>query len=290
MSELLWLDKYRPQNFESIISQKKTVKIIEGAVKDNKIPHFIFYGPPGTGKTSMVHIIIKELFKDILNENLSDRILELNSSDDRGISTVRMKIKEFAKKTIHIDKSKTKLKIIILDEADSLTKDSQFALRRIIEDYSLTTRFCLICNYINKIIDPLISRCALVEFNKLKTDDCLNLLLKICENEKLNIEEEDIKKIILTNNNDLRKCINTLQNCFHNIESLDQEIINENKLIDFVINQTIIEKDINNFYKNIENLIFNSIQIDMIIKRFQYFILNSSYTNEKKKKMYFIFV
>ena len=147
--QLPLIEKYRPSKLEDIKNQDDIKNIFIDMVKNRNLPHMIFYGGAGTGKTSTAIAICKQLYKDNYNEN----VLELNASDERGIRVVREKIKTFSQKAVDND-----FKIIILDEADAMTSDSQFALRRIIEKYSINTRFFLICNYINKIIPPLLSR------------------------------------------------------------------------------------------------------------------------------------
>jgi len=140
-------EKYRPRSLNEIVGNETVIRCLKSF---KCIPNMLFYGPPGTGKTTA----IKALIKDFPPRN----ILELNASDDRGIETVRILIKEFSS-TI----SDT-MKIVVLDEADSMTKDAQAALRRIMEDYK-STRFCLICNYPRKIIEPIKSRCCKFRFN-----------------------------------------------------------------------------------------------------------------------------
>jgi DNA polymerase III delta prime subunit len=159
----------------------------------------IFYGGAGTGKTSTAIAICKYLFKS----TYSDNVLELNASDERGIKVVREKIKTFSQKVANND-----FKIIILDEADAMTSDSQFALRRIIEKYSMNTRFFLICNYINKIIPPLLSRCAVFRFKTMNYTDIESILLNIMKKENIIIDTNNIIKIV---KEDLRKSINNLQ-------------------------------------------------------------------------------
>lgn len=175
----------------------------------------LFYGPPGTGKTSTILALAKELFGPYI---IKDRVLELNASDDRGISIVREKVKKFARIAVSQSASLNKgnypcppYKIVILDEADSMTSDAQSALRRTMELYSKTTRFCLICNYVTRIIDPIASRCAKFRFKPLDESNALSRLQYIAENESLNYEPEVLETLLKISNGDLRKAITFLQ-------------------------------------------------------------------------------
>jgi len=197
--QLPLIEKYRPSKLEDIKNQDDIKNIFIDMVKNRNIPHMIFYGSAGTGKTSTAIAICKQLFKD----TYSDNVLELNASDERGIRVVREKIKTFSQKATDDD-----FKIIILDEADAMTTDSQFALRRIIEKYSINTRFMLICNYINKIIPPLLSRCAVFRFKTMNYTDIKDILTTIMSKENITIEDKNLNKIV---KDDLRKSINNLQ-------------------------------------------------------------------------------
>ena len=144
-------------------------------------------------------------------------ILELNGSDDRGINVVRDQIKDFSSTTSKISNIFNKedmmgnIKLVILDEADSMTYDAQFALRRVIELYTETTRFCLICNYLTKIIPALQSRCMLFRFSPIKFTDHFNKITDIIKQENIFIDEEAINQIILLAEGDMRKSLNVLQ-------------------------------------------------------------------------------
>ena len=158
------------------------------------------------------------LAKDLFGADFyRQRVLELNASDERGIQVVREKVKKFAQRKIarHPDgRNVPQLQFVILDEADSMTHDAQAALRRIIEAYSETTRFCIICNYISKIIDPLASRCVKFRFAPIAKDAQKERLLSICTAEKVNLQSETvIDKLIDLTEGDLRRSINTLQTC-----------------------------------------------------------------------------
>lgn len=175
----------------------------------------LFYGPPGTGKTSTILALAKELFGP---EMFRTRVLELNASDERGISIVREKVKDFARMQLSNPPPSYKdrypcppYKIIILDEADSMTQDAQSALRRTMETYSKITRFCLICNYVTRIIDPLASRCSKFRFKTLDQGNALKRLEEIATNENVNLETGAVDTLIKCSEGDLRKAITFLQ-------------------------------------------------------------------------------
>ena len=175
----------------------------------------LFYGPPGTGKTSTILALAKELYGP---EMFRSRVLELNASDERGISIVREKVKDFARMQLSNPPPNYKdrypcppYKIIILDEADSMTQDAQSALRRTMETYSKITRFCLICNYVTRIIDPLASRCSKFRFKPLDQGNAKKRLEDIAENENVKLEVGAVDTLIKCSEGDLRKAITFLQ-------------------------------------------------------------------------------
>lgn len=176
----------------------------------------LFYGPPGTGKTSTILALAKELYGP---EMIKSRVLELNASDERGISIVREKVKNFARMQLtnptggsYKDKYPCPpFKIIILDEADSMTQDAQSALRRTMETYSKITRFCLICNYVTRIIDPLASRCSKFRFKSLDQGNAKKRLEEIAEKEGVPLEDGAVDALIRFSEGDLRKAITYLQ-------------------------------------------------------------------------------
>lgn len=176
----------------------------------------LFYGPPGTGKTSTILALARELYGP---DNFRNRVLELNASDERGISIVRDKIKNFARQTPRAQAiasdGKTypcpPYKIIILDEADSMTQDAQGALRRIMETYAKITRFCLVCNYVTRIIEPLASRCSKFRFTPLDSSSASLRLSHIAKEEKIDVLPPVIDALISTSHGDLRRAITYLQ-------------------------------------------------------------------------------
>ena len=204
MEYLPWVEKYRPQKIDGIISHDQNIETIKKMLAGGSLPHLLFHGTPGTGKTSLILAIANELYGT--SKNLM--VMKLDASDDRGINSVREEIKGFAEKVNMFNKG---VKLIILDEADSMTFDAQFALRRIIEKYSKTTRFCLICNYENKIIPAIRSRCANFRFSPINVYHIQKKLEYICEQEKLTFDNNVMEIISSLSKGDLRKSINFLQ-------------------------------------------------------------------------------
>ncbi|OJD21891.1 hypothetical protein ACJ73_06771 [Blastomyces percursus] len=213
-----WVEKYRPKTLDDVASQEHTVTVLQRTLQASNLPHMLFYGPPGTGKTSTILALAKSLFGPQLYRS---RILELNASDERGISIVREKIKDFARMQLsHPPASDSAyrekypcppFKIIILDEADSMTQDAQSALRRTMERYSRITRFCLVCNYVTRIIDPLASRCSKFRFKALDGSAAGSRLEEIAKVEKLKLADGCVETLIRCSEGDLRRAITYLQ-------------------------------------------------------------------------------
>ncbi|KXH67963.1 replication factor C [Colletotrichum salicis] len=210
-----WVEKYRPKTLSDVTAQDHTVMVLQRTLQASNLPHMLFYGPPGTGKTSTVLALAKELYGP---EMIKSRVLELNASDERGISIVREKVKDFARMQLTNPTNEYKkrypcppFKIIILDEADSMTQDAQSALRRTMETYSKITRFCLICNYVTRIIDPLASRCSKFRFKSLDQTNTKKRLEDISENEGVQLEDGAVDALIKCSEGDLRKAITFLQ-------------------------------------------------------------------------------
>jgi replication factor C small subunit len=200
----IWTERYRPSKFSELVGQDNSIKRVESLTNSLNIPHLLFAGPAGTGKSTLALIVVKELYK----ENWKDNYLELNASDERGIQVVREKVKNFARTKSLGD---VPFKVIFLDEADALTPEAQQALRRTMENYSATCRFILSCNYSSKIIDPIQSRCAIFRFKLLEKKDIEKVILRIAEQEKLEINPEAIEILYEGCEGDCRRCINILQ-------------------------------------------------------------------------------
>ena len=205
LSNQPWVEKFRPQVLEDVVGNGETIKRLRAIAVDGNLPNIILSGPPGTGKTTSISCLARAL----LGKNYKSAVLELNASDERGIEVVRNKIKMFAQQKVTLDPGRHK--IIILDEADSMTAAAQQALRRTMELYSSTTRFALACNTSSKIIEPIQSRCAILRFTRLKDEEILERLMKVCEMEEVVKTNEGLQALIFTAEGDMRNALNNLQ-------------------------------------------------------------------------------
>nr|CAD1842037.1 unnamed protein product [Ananas comosus var. bracteatus] len=236
-----WVEKYRPKKVKDVAHQDEVVRVLTNTLETADLPHMLFYGPPGTGKTTTALAIAHQLFGPELYKS---RVLELNASDDRGINVVRTKIKDFAAVAVGSKPHQggypcPPYKIIILDEADSMTEDAQNALRRTMETYSKVTRFFFICNYISRIIEPLASRCAKFRFKPLSEEVMSGRILHICNEEGLNLDSEALSTLGSISQGDLRRAITYLQSAAR----LFGSSISSNDLISVsgVIPQDVVE-------------------------------------------------
>ncbi|KKY16540.1 putative replication factor c subunit 4 [Phaeomoniella chlamydospora] len=203
--ELPWVEKYRPIFLNDVVGNEETVERLKIIARDGNMPHMIISGMPGIGKTTSILCLARQLLGNAYKEG----VLELNASDERGIDVVRNRIKGFAQKKVTLPSGRHKL--VILDEADSMTAGAQQALRRTMEIYSNTTRFAFACNQSNKIIEPLQSRCAILRYAKLTDAQVMKRLLQIVEAEKVQYSDDGLAALIFSAEGDMRQAINNLQ-------------------------------------------------------------------------------
>jgi replication factor C small subunit len=218
----LLVEKYRPNKLENYVGNENIKKSISKYLEQNDIQNLIFYGPAGTGKTTLAKLIV---------QNLDCDSIYINASDERGIETIRDKVQSFASVA-----SFKPLKIVILDESDFLTIQAQASLRNIIETFSRTTRFILTCNYVERIIDPLQSRCQVLKIVPPTKKDVAKHLAWIMDQEGIGFEMNELGAIVTQYYPDLRKCINTIQlSTQDSMLNLDKSVLVSSNYIDKVI-------------------------------------------------------
>jgi len=217
--QLPWVEKYRPKTLEELVAHEDIISILTKLIDSENLPHLLFYGPPGTGKTSTIVAAAKRMYGAKAYSNMA---LELNASDARGIDVVRNEIKEFAGTRQLFSKG---IKLIILDEADAMTSDAQFALRRVIEKYTKNARFCLICNYVSKIIPALQSRCTRFRFAPLSRDQIQGRLDEVAGSEGVDLTGSGKDAILRLAGGDMRRVLNLLQSTSMSSTTVDEESV-----------------------------------------------------------------
>ena len=203
MNDKILIEKYRPNKLDEIIGQDVIVKKLKRYVEMKNMPNLLFAGSAGVSKTTAAMCIAKEMYGNEWQLNFK----ELNASDTRGIDVIRDDVKDYAAVSSIGDVS---FKIILLDEADSLTKDAMSALRRTMEKYSSSCRFILTCNYSSKIIEPISSRTSVFRFKKIKSEDIMKICKNVCDQEKIKIDSEALEAIAYISEGDARKAIGIL--------------------------------------------------------------------------------
>ena len=263
---LPWSEKYRPSSIQNIIYHEKITKTIVNYLEANKLPHLLFYGPPGTGKTSAILAIAKHYYR----EDFHNMILVLNASEERGIETVRNRIKQFVTTSgLPENKDTPPFKLIILDEIDAMTEDAQAILRKVVEKYVNNVRFCFICNYLKKINPAIQSRCIIFRFKPIPEINMECFVNDICKKENIKININAIKLIIKRSNGDMRKLLNILQSIYMYIHSYDFSKTNINSNSKILINNNSLDSGEDNILKTHTdentNLIINESNVSKIL-------------------------
>jgi replication factor C subunit 3/5 len=235
MSSIPWVEFYRPSKFDDVVLDPLNKIIMKNIIETSYFPHLLLYGPPGTGKTSSVMILINEYHKKH-NQRTSELTITLNASNDRGVDIIRNQISQFVNSKTLFGKG---MKFVILDEVDYMTKNAQQALHYLIQSYSSTVRFCLICNYISRIDEGLQNEFLRLRFNQLPKNDIITFLQNISEKEALNMSVQSLNLIQNLYGSDMRSMINFMQS--------NQNIIDSNfNIIDVNVWQTLFNKFVNN--------------------------------------------
>ena len=210
------VEKYRPKKFNDLLFDDFIKEKIKSIIKSGQIPNMIITGEPSTGKTSTVLYLAKNIYKDTYTEH----VLELNASDDRGLAMIRETILPFCKKKT------SNYKIVILDEADSITPKAQNLLNNIIAEFKETTRFVFICNEGFKIGESIQSRCMILYFPRISKINLKSKIKEICMNENIEYNDDGIKELLFSSNYDIRQCINNLECILYTFGNLSKETVN----------------------------------------------------------------
>ena len=197
MKNSLFVEKYRPVNIDNYVGNESIKNTVKKYINQNDIQNLLFYGPAGTGKTTLAKLIVK---------NIDCDYLYINASDERGIETIRDKVAGFASTATF-----KSIKVVILDEADFLTIMAQASLRNVIETFSRSTRFILTCNYVERIIDPIQSRCQTLKIVPPSKEDIIEHLVKILTKENISFDSPDVISVVNSNYPDVRKMLNIIQ-------------------------------------------------------------------------------
>ena len=282
MSKIPWTEAYRPTEFDNIVLDPLNKQILKNIIDSSYFPNVLFYGPPGTGKTTTIINLINSYQAKVGIKN-KDLIIHLNASDERGIDIIRNQISFFvnSKPLFHGG-----MKFVILDEVDYMTKNAQQALKYLLQNYSSSVRFCLICNYISKIDEGLQNEFMRLRFNQLPKNDIIRFLRNISTTENLLISEKSLELIQKLYKSDIRSMINFMQSKqdIFKIENIKngKHIVNELEFIiddniwETITNMIINKKGINNIETLIHNISINyNIDKKNIIKDYINYIIRN---------------
>ena len=288
--KLPWVEKYRPKNSNEILLEPFIKKKIEKILEIKSIPNMIITGEPGTGKTSTILFLAKQIY----GKEYDEYVLELNASDDRGLSIINNTIYPFCKKKIkNSNIAHISHKLVILDEADSITPKAQNLLSNIISEFRDNTRIVFICNDCTQIIESIQSRCMIIKYPKINNLNLYEKIETICKLENIPYNKEGIDTLIFVSDNDIRQTINNLECIYYSFGKLDSD--NIYKLIDkpkpyYISNilKSCIEKDFVKTINNVKELYYKGYTPNDILLTFMKFLYETEneYDEELKLKIY----
>jgi DNA polymerase III delta prime subunit len=296
-SSIPYVEFYRPTKFDDIILDPLNKQILVNIIETSYFPNLLFYGPPGTGKTTTI-INLVNAYQEKLNQKNKELMIHLNASDERGIDIIRSQINQFVNSKTLFNKG---MKFVILDEVDYMTKNAQQALRYLLQNYSGSVRFCLICNYISRIDEGLQNEFLRLRFNQLPENDIIHFLQNISKCENLNLQYNSLKLIQKLYKSDIRSMINFMQSN-QNMKDCDINIIDEtvwqtlydkikhkettNNLVNF-INETSLTYNIDkkNIIKDFLNYIIRNYD-NIVSPEYLNFIENIMHFDDCKNSYY----
>jgi DNA polymerase III delta prime subunit len=283
MASSVFTEKYRPTEFNNIVLDPLNKQILKNIIETTYFPNLLFYGPPGTGKTTTIINLVNG-YQEKLHQKNKELMIHLNASDERGIDIIRSQINQFVNSKTLFNKG---MKFVILDEVDYMTKNAQQALRYLLQNYSGSVRFCLICNYISRIDEGLQNEFVRLRFNQLPEKDIIKFLGNISESENLNLTEKSLYLIQKLYKSDIRSMINFMQSN-QNIKEDDINIIDDsvwNNLHNKIKNGEDIHKL--SLFVNETSLKYN-IDKKNIIKDFLNYIIRNCYIKNVPEYLNFV--
>jgi len=269
-SSVPFVEKYRPKIFDDIVLEPLNKQILKNIIETGYFPNLLFYGPPGTGKTTTIINLVNS-YQEKYNQKNKELMIHLNASDERGIDIIRNQINQFVNSKNMFNAG---MKFVILDEVDYMTKNAQQALRYLLQNFSNSVRFCLICNYISRIDEGLQNDFLRLRFNQLPENDIIKFLKNICVNENINLNESSLLMIQKLFKSDIRSMINFIQSN-QNIKNEDIHVIDDsvwNNLFCKIQNDENISS-ITNFINNVSRQY--NIDKKNIIKDFLNYIIRN---------------